>query len=95
MNEVTKREREPELKEITMAYEIQLNRMEAMTINLRDKVRSIYNPPQLEPETKLLSEAELKGRADDALSELHGKNERLESYNNRLEDILKSLGRII
>ena len=95
MNNVPQREREPELKEIAMAYESNLNRMDALTVELRNKVRSIHNPPQLEPASKNPSEGELKGRPDDAISDLCGKNERLEMYNNRLEDVLQALCRII
>lgn len=95
MNNVPQREREPELKEIAIAYESNLNMMDALTAELRNKVRSIHNPPQLEPVIKNTSEGELKCRPDDAISELCSKNERLEMYNNRLEDILQALSRII
>lgn len=95
MNNNPQREREPELKEIVMAYESNLNTMDALIVELRNKVRSIHNPPQLEPASKNPSEGELKGNPDDAISELCSKNERLEMYNNRLEDILQALSRII
>lgn len=90
-----KREREPELKEISMAYEINLNEMDSLTIELRNKVRSIHNPPQTENANKALCTPEIEDKTDDLISDLSRKNKRLETYNKRLAETLQALSRIV
>ena len=96
MENAVQRIREPELKEITIAYESNLNRMDELTMELRSKIRTIYNPPQLEVAGKSMdNNSEKKIVQDDVVSELIEKNKRLEVYNCRIEDMLQLLSRII
>ena len=93
MDSLPKNEGEPKLREFAKAYDESLNRMELLTIDIRQKVRSLHNPPQLErggPAT----DGE-QGSTVDAISDLFCKNARLEMYNNRLEEIVHALNRII
>ena len=90
------RQREPELREITMAYEDNLNKMEGLIHDLKNKVSSIYNPPQAEIASKNpLSNQESVLATDDIVSELNSKNKRLERQNERLQDVLNKLSIII
>lgn len=93
MDSLPKNEGEPKLREFAKAYDDNLNRMELLTIDIRHKVRSLHNPPTLDPVGKPTDGEQ--GSAVDAISDLFCKNARLEMYNNRLEEIVHALNRII
>ena len=93
MDSLPKNEGEPKLREFAKAYDENLNRMELLTIDIIHKVKSLHNPPQLEPGGPPKDGEH--GSTVDAISDLFCKNTRLAMYNNRLEEIVQALNRII
>ena len=92
MNNVPQREREPELKECLMALENLSSRYDGLTLDLRNKVRAIYNAPELEAANKMDTEP---SKPDDMVGCINEQIKRLTAYSNRLEDLLGKLHRIV
>ena len=90
MNDIP-REREPELKECLMALEDLSSKYDGLTIELRNKVRAIYNVPENVSGT----DTENSAKPDDMVGCINEQIKRLEAYSNRLEDLLGKLHRII
>lgn len=94
MNDVPQREREPELKEVLILLENLSSRFDGLTLDLKNKIQSIHNPPQLEPANKPLDNKEPL-KPDDMVGCMNEQINRLKNYGNRLEDLLMKLNRII
>lgn len=86
------REREPELKECLMALENLASRYDGLTLDLRNKVKAIYNAP--EPESPYQMDAE-PPKPDDMVGCINEQINRLAAYSDRLEDLLDKLHRIV
>lgn len=94
MNDVPQREREPELKEVLISLENLSNRFDGLTLDLKNKIQSIHNPPQLEPANKPMDE-EKSSKPDDMVGCMNEQINRLKNYGNRIEDLLMKLNKII
>ncbi len=94
MNDVPQREREPELKEVLISLENLSNRFDGLTLDLKNKIRSIHNPPQLEPANKPM-DGEKSSKPDDMVGCMNEQINRLKNYGNRIEDLLMKLNKII
>lgn len=95
MNNAVERVKEPELKEILNSLENLTSRFDGLTLNFKDKINSIYNPPQLEPGNKPLDVLKEEPKPNDMISCINNQLDRLKVYSNRMEDILVKLDRII
>ena len=58
MNDVPQREIEPELKEVLISLENLSSRYDGLTLDLKNKIQSIHNPPQLEAANKAMDDKE-------------------------------------
>ena len=94
MNDNPQRIREPELKEVLMSLESLSNRYDGLTFDLRNKIQSIHNPPQLEPMNKSL-DVNAKDKPSDCIGLMNEQIDRLKTYANRVEDLLGKLNQII
>ena len=87
--------KEPELKEILNSLENLTSRFDGLTLNFKDKINSIYNPPQLEPGNKSLDVLKEEPKPGDMISCINNQLSKLRIYSNRMEEILVKLNRII
>lgn len=94
MNDVPQREREPELKEVLISLENLSSRYDGLTLDLKNKIQSIHNPPQLEAANKAMDNKE-PSKPDDMVGCMNEQINRLKAYGNRLEDLLMKLNRIV
>jgi hypothetical protein len=93
MNDNLQRVREPELKEVLISLETLSNRFDGLTIDLKNKIQLIHNPPQLEPVNKTMEGAKSL-KPDCMISSLNEQINRLKDYGNRIEDLLMKLNNI-
>ena len=95
MNNAEEQVKEPELKKILNSLENLTSRFDGLTLNFKDKINSIYNPPQLEPENKSLDVLKEEPKPGDMISCINNQLSKLRIYSNRMEEILVKLNRII
>ena len=95
MNNAEERVKEPELKEILNSLENLTSRFDELTLNFKDKINSIYNPPHLEPGNKSLDVLKEEPKPGDMISCINNQLSKLRIYSNRMEEILVKLNRII
>ena len=86
------REREPELKESLIQLENLNNRFDQLTIDLKNKIQSIHNPPQIE--TKSPMDMEKKVEPADLVGRINNQIDSLKTHANRVEDLLVKISRI-
>lgn len=88
------REREPELKEVLTSLELLSSRFDDLTLNLKGKIQSIYNPPELEPQSKTTDNKE-PANPNDMVGFMNEQINRLKICHDRLEGLLGKLNKII